>query len=65
MKFLTNSTGNPKRLFVPVNEFVFNGFAVRVRRLASRPTRALRGEFSVNQQDARRLLASSPIPAAV
>jgi len=35
MKFLTGFTSNPKRLFVPISEFEFIGFAVRVRRLAS------------------------------
>jgi hypothetical protein len=42
MKFATNSTVNPERLFVPVNEFEFDSFVVRVRRLASRQATALR-----------------------
>jgi len=37
---------NPKRLFVPVNEFEFNTFAVRVKRPASRPTKADQSPFA-------------------
>jgi hypothetical protein len=65
MKFATNSTINAKRLFVPVNEFEFNSFVVRVRRLASRPTRRLRGEFPVSQGDSSSIWAPSPIPAVL
>ena len=56
MKFGINSTVHPKRLFVPVYEFEFNSFVVRVRRLASRPARALRKGFCVDQQVSRSLL---------
>ena len=35
MKFLNTSNSNSKRLFVPINEFEFNGFVVRVRRVGS------------------------------
>jgi hypothetical protein len=40
MKLSGCSILNPKRLFVPVNEFEFNTFVVRIRRLASRASRA-------------------------
>jgi hypothetical protein len=50
MKFLTNSNDSPKRLFVPINEFEFNSFAVRVRRLASRHSKAPQGVFRINQR---------------
>jgi hypothetical protein len=65
MKFLTNSSGNPKRLFVPINEFEFNSFTVRVQRLAFRPSKAPGGVFRITQRNGKSLWATSPIPAAV
>jgi hypothetical protein len=46
MKFSTHSILNPKRLFVPINEFEFNTFAVRIRRPAPRPTKADQSLFA-------------------
>jgi hypothetical protein len=43
MKLSGCSILNPKQLFVPVNEFEFNTFVVRIRRLASRTSRAPEG----------------------
>jgi hypothetical protein len=46
MKLSTDSLLNPKRLFVPINDFEFNTFVVRIRRLASRTSRAPEGVFT-------------------
>ena len=61
MKLWTDSLLNPKRLFVPVNEFEFNTFVVRVRRLASRPTKA--AQDVLPQRRSRSFWVLSPIAA--
>jgi len=62
MKLLTRSTGRPKRLFVPINEFEFNSFGVRVMSLAMGEPKAPRVDFRRTRPYSRSLWAMSPVP---
>jgi hypothetical protein len=62
MKVL-NYISSSKRLFVPIHEFQFTGFAAQVRHLPSRPPRALRNAVRATGR-IKRLWAMSPISAA-
>jgi hypothetical protein len=53
MKISSLFNGNAKRLFVPVNEFQFNGFAVRVRPLTSRQSKTPRLALSLSRRHSR------------
>ena len=65
MKFLTSSLEDPRRLFVPINEFEFNSFAVRVRHLAMRQVKSPSRVFGITRRHSRNFWALPPIPAAV
>jgi hypothetical protein len=62
MKFLTNSRGNPKRLFVPINQFEFRSFTMQVRQVVSR---APRGIFRISQRPSGKGSIAPAIPAIV
>jgi len=62
MKWSTDPSLSPKRLFVPVNEFEFDTFAVHVRRPVSRRTRAVR-DVSTLQQRPKFFWVLSPMSA--
>src|SRR5258708_32271616 len=64
MKFLNNSNSNSKRLFVPINEFEFNSFVVRVQRLSSRNSISAQNLSRMMRRPSRALWAASPIPGA-
>jgi len=65
MKFLTSSFEDPRRLFVPINEFEFSSFAVRVRRLSIRQVKAPRAVFRITRRRSRNFWSMAPLPAAV
>jgi hypothetical protein len=65
MKFLDRSGNQPKRLFVAISEFEFNGFSVRVRRLALRESRATQDVFRITRSYLGTLGATSPIQTAI
>jgi hypothetical protein len=65
MKFLDNSNSNSKRLFIPINEFEFNGFVVRVQRLGSRNSISAQNVSRMMSRPSRTLWAVSPIPGTV
>jgi len=65
MNFMTTSRDDQKRLFVPINEFEFNSFTVRVRRLVPRQARAPESVFRIARRQSNTLWTMSPIKAAV
>jgi len=65
MKFLTSSSEDPSRLFVPINEFEFNSFVVQVRRLAIRQVKAPRAVFRITRRRSRNFWSMAALPAAV
>jgi hypothetical protein len=64
MKLLDYSIDNPKRLFVPVNEFEFDGFAVRVRHFASRQSKPSPTALRLRQRRSRSAWPISPVLSA-
>ena len=64
MKFLTNSNGDAKRLFVPISEFEFNSFAVHVRCFEPRRSRVPQDGFRITQRLSNTLWVTSLIATA-